>query len=91
MIRRREFMALLGGAVSGWSLRTGAQERIPKIGLLRTNAPPDPFVDAFRDGMRGLGYEEGHTVLYETRWAEGKPDRLPVLDDFFEGTQSEAA
>ena len=56
-----------------------AQERIAKIGLLRTNAPPDPFVDAFRDGMRALGYEEGRTVLYETRWAEGKPDRLPAL------------
>jgi putative tryptophan/tyrosine transport system substrate-binding protein len=77
-MRRRTFITLLGGAAA-WPLRTGAQERIPKIGLLRTNAPPDPFVDAFRDGMRTLGYEDGQTVLYETRWAEGKPDRLPVL------------
>jgi ABC-type uncharacterized transport system substrate-binding protein len=77
-MRRRAFITLLGGAAA-WPLRTGAQERIPKIGLLRTNAPPDPFVDAFRDGMRRLGYEDGQTVLYETRWAEGKPDRLPVL------------
>jgi ABC-type uncharacterized transport system substrate-binding protein len=77
-MKRRTFITLLGGAAA-WPLRTGAQERIPKIGLLRTNAPPDPFVDAFRDGMRTLGYEDGQTVLYETRWAEGKPDRLPVL------------
>jgi ABC-type uncharacterized transport system substrate-binding protein len=77
-MKRRTFITLLGGAAA-WPLRTGAQERIPKIGLLRTNAPPDPFVDAFRDGMRRLGYEDGQTVLYETRWAEGKPDRLPVL------------
>jgi putative ABC transport system substrate-binding protein len=79
-MRRRDFITLLGGATAAWPLAArGQQERIPKIGLLRTNAPPDPFVDAFRDGMRTLGYEEGHTVLYETRWAEGKPDRLPVL------------
>jgi putative tryptophan/tyrosine transport system substrate-binding protein len=78
-MKRRTFMTLIGSAAAAWPLRTGAQERIPKIGLLRTNAPPDPFVDAFRDGMRTLGYEEGHTVLYETRWAEGKPDRLPLL------------
>jgi putative ABC transport system substrate-binding protein len=56
-----------------------AQERAARIGLLRTNAPPDPFVEAFRDGMRTLGYEEGRTVIYETRWADGKPDRLPAL------------
>jgi putative ABC transport system substrate-binding protein len=78
-VKRREFVILFGGAVGAWPLRAGGQERISKIGLLRTNAPPDPFVDAFRDGMRTLGYEEGRTILYETRWAEGKPDRLPVL------------
>jgi hypothetical protein len=58
-VKRRDFITLLGGAAAAWPLRTSAQERIPKIGLLRTNAPPDPFVDAFRDGMRTLGYEEG--------------------------------
>jgi putative ABC transport system substrate-binding protein len=56
-----------------------AQERVARIGLLRTNAPPDPFVEAFRDGMRALGYEDGRTVVYETRWAEGEPARLPAL------------
>jgi hypothetical protein len=52
MIGRREFITLLGSAVGGWPLRTGAQERIPKIGMLRTNPPPDPFVDAFRVSER---------------------------------------
>jgi putative ABC transport system substrate-binding protein len=56
-----------------------AQERIPKVGLLRTNAPPDPFVEAFRDGMRALGYVEGRTVAYEVRWADGRPHALPAL------------
>jgi putative tryptophan/tyrosine transport system substrate-binding protein len=79
MRTRRQFVTFLSAATAAWPLRSGAQEQMPKVGLLRTNAPPDPFVDAFRDGMRRLGYEEGHTVLYETRWAEGQPDRLPIL------------
>jgi putative tryptophan/tyrosine transport system substrate-binding protein len=78
-MRRRDFMTLLGGAAAAWPLRALAQEQIARIGLLRTGASPDPFVDAFRDGMRALGYEEGRTVLYEVRWAEGVPDRLPAL------------
>jgi putative tryptophan/tyrosine transport system substrate-binding protein len=92
-MRRREFITLLGGAAAAWPLliilstafniilplSVLAQERVARIGLLRTNAPPDPFVEAFRDGMRALGYEEGRTVIYEMRWAEGKPDRLPAL------------
>jgi putative ABC transport system substrate-binding protein len=61
------------------SLPGAAQEKVPKIGLLRTNAPPDPFVEAFREGMRALGYIEGRTVIYETRRAEGEPERLPLL------------
>jgi putative ABC transport system substrate-binding protein len=60
-------------------LSVAAQERAARIGLLRTNAAPDPFVEAFRDGMRALGYEDGRTVIYETRWAEGEPARLPTL------------
>ncbi|HEX2116933.1 MAG TPA: ABC transporter substrate-binding protein [Alphaproteobacteria bacterium] len=60
-------------------LTVAAQERIPKVGLLRTNAPPDPFVEAFRDGMRALGHIEGRTVVYEARWAKGRPDALPAL------------
>jgi putative tryptophan/tyrosine transport system substrate-binding protein len=78
-VKRRTFITMLGGVAAVWPLRTGAQERIPRIGLLRTNAPPDPFVEAFRDGMRTLGYEEGRNVIYEMRWAEGKPHRLPAL------------
>ena len=56
-----------------------AQEKVARVGLLRTNSPPDPFVDAFRDGMRALGYVEGRSVIYEMRWANGNPDALPML------------
>jgi ABC-type uncharacterized transport system substrate-binding protein len=53
--------------------------KIPRIGLLRVGSPPDPMVEAFREGLRNLGYIEGKSVVIEYRWAEGKPDRLPEL------------
>ena len=71
------FLALICALL--FPLTALAQERVPKIGLLRTNAPPDPFVEAFREGMSALGYIEGRTVVYEARWAGGKPGLLPML------------
>jgi putative tryptophan/tyrosine transport system substrate-binding protein len=56
-----------------------AQNGIPRIGLLRSSQPPDPFTQAFINEMQALGYVEGRTVVYEMRWAEGNPDRLPAL------------
>jgi putative tryptophan/tyrosine transport system substrate-binding protein len=56
-----------------------AQDGIARVGLLRSSQPPDPFTQAFIDEMRILGYVEGRTVMYERRWAEGNPDRLPAL------------
>jgi putative ABC transport system substrate-binding protein len=60
---------------------TPAQQpaKIPRVGLLRPGAPPDPDVDAFRRGLRDLGYIEGQTIAIESRWAEGRPERLPLL------------
>ena len=40
---------------------------------------PNPEVEAFRQGLRELGYVEGQTVLLELRWSEGRPDRWPEL------------
>jgi ABC-type uncharacterized transport system substrate-binding protein len=78
-VKRREFITLLGGAAGAWPLAARGQARIPTIGLLRTSAPPDPFAEAFREGMRAIGYEDGQTVTYAMRWADGKPERLPAL------------
>lgn len=55
------------------------RERIPRVGLIRPGAPPDPSVEAFRQGLRDLGYVEGRTIAIEYRWAQGKFGRAPEL------------
>ncbi len=55
--------------------------KIPRIGYLSPVAPtsnPD-FENAFREGLRELGYVEGRNIAIEYRWAEGKYERLPEL------------
>ena len=81
--RRGLFLALILGILTS-SLAQGAQQqvKIPRIGILRPGSPagnPDPFFDAFRAGLRELGYIEGRNILLEPRWGEGKLDRLPDL------------
>ncbi len=53
--------------------------KVPRVGLLRPGSPPDPYVDAFRQGLRDLGYVEGQTIALEFRWAEGKSAILSRL------------
>jgi ABC-type uncharacterized transport system substrate-binding protein len=53
--------------------------KIPRIGLLRAGAPSDPSVEAFRQGLRQLGYVEGQNIVIEVRYAEEKLDRLADL------------
>jgi putative ABC transport system substrate-binding protein len=53
--------------------------KVPRVGLLRPGSPPDPYVDAFRQGLRDLGYVERQTIALEYRWAEGRSARLPLL------------
>jgi len=53
--------------------------KIPRIGVLRQGSSPDPLVEAFRQGLRELGYAEGRNVSIEYRWAEGRAERLPAL------------
>jgi len=53
--------------------------KVPRIGWLRNVSPPDPLFEAFRQGLRELGYIEGKSIVIEERWAEGKAERLPTL------------
>ncbi|HWT82966.1 MAG TPA: ABC transporter substrate-binding protein [Candidatus Methylomirabilis sp.] len=56
--------------------------KIPRIGVLRPGSPmgnPDAYQEAFRSGLRDLGYIEGQTILLEPRWGEGRLERLPGL------------
>jgi putative ABC transport system substrate-binding protein len=80
-LRRREFVAGLGGAVA-WPLAVPAQQpAMPVIGYLsgRTADLEASILVAFRRGLGDLGYVEGRNVAIEYRFADGHSDRLPAL------------
>jgi putative ABC transport system substrate-binding protein len=84
-MRRRDFIVLLGSAASVWPLAAGAQQskKIPTIGILTMGTAtgrPLLAVDAFRQGLRDLGWIEGQNVLVEMLVAP-TVDRLPELAD----------
>ena len=63
-MRRREFISLLGGATATWAFAAHAQQKTPLIGYMgnSTAALEANLINAFREGLREAGYEEGRNV-----------------------------
>jgi len=81
-MKRREFIAGLGGAVA-WPLAARAQKvAVPIIGFLGSVSPDENsrlYVAAFLQGLRKSGYVEGQNYAIEYRWAEGRSEHLAAL------------
>src|SRR5438876_7200240 len=89
-LRRREFIALLGGAAAAWPLTARAQPtgRRPVVAFVHAVIPPaemagsnpiSPLARAFVHGLRDLGWIQGRTIVIERRSAEGEPQRAPAI------------
>jgi len=82
MTTRRAFICTLAGGLLAAPLAADAQQaaKIARIGWLAVNLAASPHMyEAFRQGLRDLGYVEGGNVVIESRSAEGKFERLPAL------------
>ena len=83
-MRRREFITLLGGAAT-WSLTARAQQsdRMRRVGILMPLGESDlesrRRVVTFSQMLRQIGWIEGQTIIFEKRFADGDPKRLPAL------------
>src|SRR5215475_10504531 len=83
MMDRRTFLTITTLPLLATPFPAPAQQggKVPRIGLLNaTSRSTNPArIEAFRQGLRELGYVEGKNIVIEDRWAEGKSDRLPSL------------
>jgi putative ABC transport system substrate-binding protein len=82
LIKRREFVTLLGAAIAAPRAARGQQAgKTYRIGFLGNSTAEleANLVGPFRDGLHELGYQEGRNLVIEYRWAEGKYEHFPTL------------
>jgi putative tryptophan/tyrosine transport system substrate-binding protein len=82
-LKRRKFIALLGGTAVAWPLAARAQQagKLPTVGFFSPNraSAQSEWTEAFVQRLRELGWIEGRTVSIEYRWAEGRTERLAEI------------
>jgi putative tryptophan/tyrosine transport system substrate-binding protein len=82
-MKRREFIAIAGGAAAGWPLAARAQQpgRVYRVGWLSIGSREQTIhiIKPFEEGLRSLGYRVGENVVIEYRFADGEMDRVPAL------------
>ena len=81
-LRRREFIAGLGGTAATWPRAArGQPSAMPVIGFLNSESRDASTVRlrGFHQGLNESGYVEGQNVVVEYRWADGHYDRLPAM------------
>jgi putative ABC transport system substrate-binding protein len=93
VIDRRTFIGAVAGAFLTAPLAVEAQQlaKLARIGYLGTGSPAEiaPSLEAFRQGLRELGYVEGRNIAFEYRWAEGRMERLSAFAVEFVGLKSD--
>jgi ABC-type uncharacterized transport system substrate-binding protein len=79
-MRRREFIAVLGGGALAWPISARAQRAMPRIGVLmagvETSAENASRIAAFRKALTELGWRDGQNVQVEYRWSAGKAELI---------------
>jgi ABC-type uncharacterized transport system substrate-binding protein len=81
-VRRRDFIALFVSSAAAWPLGAHAQQtnKLPTIGYLGGGAVIfGPWTAAFIERLAELGWIEGRTIAIETRWSEGRPERVAEI------------
>jgi putative ABC transport system substrate-binding protein len=81
-MRRRDFLNVVGGALTAWPFASSAQQaKVPVVGFLSGRSPEDSVdvLAAFRRGLRESGFVDGHNTNFEFRWARGRYDELPAM------------
>ena len=82
-MRRRDFIKVIAGSVAAWPLAARAQHpgKLPTIGFLGTTDPSTmrPWITAFVERLRDLGWIEDRTIAIAYRWAEGHPERYAEI------------